>query len=149
MSCKKSKKKHDAPAAHSHSRKCCDEMELPLVEDLAITPTPVLMINSGDGFSPQRQLTIEATVSPTQTTAGETTATFQLAIDGDPVGAPINVILDDVDGLPPGEAQSVVLRFTANVTAGAHIVTLLASSDLPADLNPTDGGAKLTVCSSV
>ena len=147
MSCKKSKKK--APAAsHSHSSRCCDEMELPLVEDLTTTPTPVLMINSGDGFSPQRQLTIEAEVSPTQTTAGLTTARFQLEVDGDPVGAPIDVVLDDVDGLSPGERQSVVLRYTANVTAGAHIVTLLASSDLPADLNPTDGGGKLTVCSS-
>ena len=149
MSCKKNKKK--APPAmqsHSHSRKCCDEMVLPLVEDLTTTPTPVLMINTGDGFSPVRQLAIEAEVSPTQTTGAETTATFQLAIDGEPVGAPVEVVLDDVDGLPPGERQSIVLRFTANVEAGAHLVTLIASSDQPADLNPTDGGARLTVCSS-
>lgn len=150
MSCKKSKKKYPPPCPPPcpprRDDEDCDQMTLPNTTELTTIATPILMISTGDGFSPARSIDVEATVTPTQTTAAKTTATFQLKIDDELINPPIQVVLDDLDGVPNGETRSVTLRATVNVPAGAQVVSLLGSSDKPADLTPSEGGATLRVC---
>ena len=153
MSCKKDKKKCHDKKPCKPKKPCyrdCQKVELSMVYDMTALPGTVLTLVTGDGFSEERVLFLEATVSPGATGAVPASANFQLQVDGVLLDPEITVDMEEaVADLPVGDRRSQVLRAQVRVAPGAHTIALIGTGDVTVELNPNVGGASLLACEKV
>ena len=153
MSCKDKKNKCKDKKSCKPKKPCyrdCQKVELTMAYDMTALPGTVLTLATGDGFSEERVLFLEATVSPGATGAVPASASFQLQIDGVLLDPEIVVNMSEsIDDLPVGDRHSQVLRAQVRVSPGAHTIALIGTGDITVELNPTVGGASLLACEKV